>query len=659
MSEPIRAVDLFCGGGGLSWALVEKLEEVAIESHTPTEDVLEDKIDLVGINHDETAIATHKANHPWARHYCDDIQNVKPREIFDEHDPDVKILSGGIECTHWSTARGGKPVDEQKRMPAWDFLTFVQKLRPECVLVENVPEFEKWGKIADDGTPTRDGETFEAWIDSLHALGYNVDWDTLVAADYGDATTRKRLFIIARRNNQPEWPERTHSPDGAGDTEEWRTAADIIDWSDAGESIWGRSRPLVNNTMQRIAEGIRRHAADRLEPFADVVEELGKEDVEMMQERMVPPKYAHLAAQVLDDPFLIGAPEDGGLAPALHAGSTLPKYYGTAGAKPVDEPLDTVTSGGLKHSLCSFVLGQHSNSVARDTDERPVPTIATDGNIQLVNSAPFVLGQHGGATSRDVGNPLPTVASDGYIRLFDAESMVLPANGFYRGLHSNPAFDPDTEPLNTVKAKNTTGHLLTSTLMRYSHGGASLDTDDPLPTITTAKGGVFGLASSYLVPYYGERSGQAPRTHSLEDPCPTVTATGSSPYLASPFMVQYHGTSGPQPIDEPTPTIETRDSLALCIPDLYPWGLDIRFRMLQPGELAAAQGFPADYEFKGNKTETVEQIGNAVPVNLGKALVGSLLTSTTPSLTDFLDDGVESPNADEPIQGPDRAASDD
>jgi DNA (cytosine-5)-methyltransferase 1 len=140
-TEPLRAVDLFCGGGGLSWAVVEKLTELAVEIDRPTRDVLEEKIDLVGINHDETAIATHAKNHPWARHYCDDVENVKPREIFDEHNPDVSILSGGIECTHWSTARGGKPVTEQKRMPAWDFLTFVQKLRPKAVLVENVPEF--------------------------------------------------------------------------------------------------------------------------------------------------------------------------------------------------------------------------------------------------------------------------------------------------------------------------------------------------------------------------------------------------------------------------------------------------------------------------------------------------------------------------------------
>jgi DNA (cytosine-5)-methyltransferase 1 len=604
VTDKIRAVDLFCGAGGLSWGLVQALEEVAVEAADPTAEVLAELIDLVGVNHWERAIQTHQANHPWARHFHDDVQNVNPREVFDEEDPDVKILSGGIECTHWSTARGGKPVDEQKRMPAWDFLTWVQKLRPEAVLVENVKEFAKWGPIEDDGTPTRNGETFEQWVDSLHALGYSVDWQVLNAADYGDATSRERLFIMATREGCPTFPEPTHG-DADDELPDRRTAADIIDWSDAGESIWTRSRPLVQNTMQRIAEGIRRHGDDRLEPFADAVAQLGKEDVAAMQDRVVPAEYAPLVAEFLDEPFLVAPGDDA--TPAL-ADPHLVKYYGTATAKPVGEPVDTITAGGQKYGLCTpYLLGQQSQATARAVDDRPVPTIATDG----------------------------------YVRLFDATAMVLPRNGYHRGLHSNPAYRPDDRPLHTVTARNHDGHLVTPSLMQFSHGGKLLDADAPLPTITTAKGGVFAFASPrpYIVPYYSERSGQRPRVHSIDEPYPTVTATGSDPYLAAPYLIQYHGQSGAHSVAEPTPTLTARDSLALCVPDLYPWGLDIRFRMLQPRELAAAQGFPEDYEFAGTKTETVEQIGNAVPVNLAQNLVESLLADTTPALTDYLDRG--------------------
>ncbi|MFC6792978.1 DNA cytosine methyltransferase, partial [Halobaculum halobium] len=59
-------------------------------------------------------------------------------------------------------------------------------------------------------------------------------------------------------------------------------------------------------------------------------------------------------------------------------------------------------------------------------------------------------------------------------------------------------------------------------------------------------------------------------------------------------------------------------------------------RMLQPRELAAAQGFPSDYEFVGDtKASRTAQIGNAVPVNLARALVNEALTSTAPSLNSY------------------------
>jgi len=56
--------------------------------------------------------------------------------------------------------------------------------------------------------------------------------------------------------------------------------------------------------------------------------------------------------------------------------------------------------------------------------------------------------------------------------------------------------------------------------------------------------------------------------------------------------------------------------------------LDIRFRMLEPRELAAAMGFPADYAFTGNRTDVVRQIGNAVAVQTARWLCLALLGGT-------------------------------
>jgi DNA (cytosine-5)-methyltransferase 1 len=143
----------------------------------------------------------------------------------------------------------------------------------------------------------------------------------------------------------------------------------------------------------------------------------------------------------------------------------------------------------------------------------------------------------------------------------------MPRNGAYRGLHSNPLYEPAERPLHTVTARNTDGYLV-------------------------------------------------------------------SPYLF-PFIDDYEGPAAS--LAEPLGTVTSRDRFALCVPALYPWGLDVRYRMLQPRELKRAQGFPDDYEIRGNKTETTKQIGNAVPVTLAQRLVESLLSNSEPALTDYID----------------------
>lgn len=67
-----------------------------------------------------------------------------------------------------------------------------------------------------------------------------------------------------------------------------------------------------------------------------------------------------------------------------------------------------------------------------------------------------------------------------------------------------------------------------------------------------------------------------------------------------------------------------KDRFGLCIPSLGVV-LDIRFRMLQPHELAAAMSFPKEYEFTGNREAKVKQIGNAVPLRTAKVLCKALL----------------------------------
>lgn len=70
------------------------------------------------------------------------------------------------------------------------------------------------------------------------------------------------------------------------------------------------------------------------------------------------------------------------------------------------------------------------------------------------------------------------------------------------------------------------------------------------------------------------------------------------------------------------------DPRRLVVIDGQTFMLDIRFRMLTNLELARAMGFTdneSTYEFVGNIGQVTKQIGNAVCVNLAKALVTAIL----------------------------------
>ena len=339
MNKKIQCADLFCGAGGTSAGLTLAAHRLGLT------------LDLVAVNHWQTAVDTHTRNHPWARHVCADLASV-------EADPSKLITGGKLdllvaspECTHHSNARGGKPCSDQSRASAWHVLHWCERLQVRDVLIENVREFEKWGPLNADGRPikSKSGATFQAFVQSLRSMGYNVEWRVLCAADYGGATTRRRLFVRASRG-RIEWPEASH----AG---RWRGARDIIDWSIKGEDINARKRPLAPRTMDRIEAGLRKFGGES---------------------------------------FLVV------LRGTSHVEDT---------AKQLTLPLSTISTSGGHHGLCEpFMLGQQSGSHPRAVSD-PVPTISGAGAISLVE--PFVIPmEHSGRQPvRSTKIPLPTITT--------------------------------------------------------------------------------------------------------------------------------------------------------------------------------------------------------------------------------------------------------
>lgn len=250
-------VDNFAGGGGASTG-------IELACGRPV---------TIAINHDPDAILLHKTNHPYTEHLQASVWDVDPEEVC--RGRKVGLAWFSPDCKHFSKAKGAALVDRNIRGLAWIVLRWAGTVRPDIILLENVEEFVTWGPVR-KGKPVKSkaGQTFQQWKRQLKDLGYAVEHRVLVAADYGAPTTRKRFVLVARCDGKPiVWPERTHAPRNspevkAGKLKPWRSAAEIIDWSIPGYSIFQTKeeikqkygvtvvRPLAENTLRRVIRGV-------------------------------------------------------------------------------------------------------------------------------------------------------------------------------------------------------------------------------------------------------------------------------------------------------------------------------------------------------------------------------------------------------------------
>ena len=296
------------------------------------------------------------------------------------------------------------PAADQHRTSAWLILRWAEALYIRRILIENVPEFETWGPIDRYGRPIKSkaGQTYRAFLNALESLGYRIDTRVLTAADYGDPTTRRRLFISADRRRRPRWPRPTHrarhEPDRLG-LPTWRGAREIIDWSLKGQSIFERQRPLAPATLKRIEAGLRKFGGAKAEPFMVI---LRRNSTAVRLEDPAPTITTSGAHLALCEPFLLG--QQSGAAP-----------------RAVAEPVPTVAAGGAISLIEPFIFANRTNNTPKRLEE-PVPTICTANHIALVetNMHPRPTGA-GGAP---VGGPLP-VTMNGQTYLLDIRFRML------------------------------------------------------------------------------------------------------------------------------------------------------------------------------------------------------------------------------------------
>ncbi len=625
MSHPLGLiVDLFAGGGGAS---------------TGIEQALGRPIDLA-INHDAEALAMHRANHPHTRHLCANLREVNPREATGGKP--VFVLWASPDCKHFSRAKGGKPLERAIRSLAWVVVRWVEETMPQILCVENVPEFQTWGPLGLNDRPieAHKGDYFRAWVRRLRRLGYRVEWRELVAADYGAPTSRKRFFVVARRDGQPvAWPEPTHGPKRP---QPWRTAAECIQWDDTAPSIFDRKRPLAPKTQARIAKGIKRYVLDAGEPFV-VVNTTGH------------------APAGLDAPL----PTVTTGKQHLLVGPSLVNLTHGARLEDVQSPVRTVTAAhrGEKALIAPSLIGidQQGARSANWSADAPLSTIVAKGKhavVEAVVEGPqevaWLAKHYGGVVGQPADKPLGTVTSVDHHGLVSASVLKMRGTNVGSDIAS---------PLHTVSAQGQHHGLLCASISEFRTGAVGRAMDEPMSTITAggtpkrpSTGNTKGLLCAHVQRYYS-LGGQL---SAIDAPLPTATAKARFG-LSTAHLTQFNGRSGAQPIEEPAPSVTSRDRFGLVDVALEPdgerylqvrdflrrWGIigpdaeaetvihgvrcrivDIGMRMLRPRELYRAQGFLDSYQIapihKGKPltlTSQVRMCGNSVPPQFSEALV--------------------------------------
>lgn len=459
-------VDNFAGGGGASTG-IEMATGYSVD---------------IAINHDPEAIRMHKTNHPNTTHYCESVWNVDPVKVCGGYP--VALAWFSPDCKHFSKAKGGKPKDKNIRGLAWVACRWAGLVRPRVIMLENVEEFRTWGPLNRGHRPIKkkQGATFQKFVGQLEALGYQVEYRELVAADYGAPTMRKRFFLIARCDEKSIiWPSPTHGPK---DSEEVKTgilkpyigAYTKIDFSRPCPSIFDTAeeikekygiravRPLAEKTMKRIARGLQKFVLENPEPFLIECNHGGER------------KPLDISTPL---PVITGKHGYGIVEPKISP-YIMCNNENNAGAS-VKSSLPTITTGNRNFVASATLIQYHSETGDRDTRRQgikePLMTVDVSNRYGLVTAFlhKYFDGGYTGA-GEEVKNPLPTVTA------WDHNSLVA------------------------------------ATLVQMNNHCDGRDLVEPIPTIT-AGDGHFGEVRAFLMKYYGCGTGQ-----DIKEPLNTITA---------------------------------------------------------------------------------------------------------------------------------------
>lgn len=575
-------VDLFCGAGGTSTGV----ESAKVHNEKCA------KV-IACVNHDANAIASHAFNHPDTLHFTEDIRtlNVNKDSELVKHIAEMRkkhpfakvVLWASLECTNHSKAKGGMSRDADSRTLAEHLFRYIEAINPDSIQIENVEEFLIWGPlipkvVEKDGTsycpltplmkpiwipdPERKSEYYNKWVDKVKKYYYNYDYRILNSADFGALTSRKRFFAQFNKSEFPiVWPEPTHAKNPVSglfeSLEKWRPVKEVLDFDDEGVSIFGRKKPLVEASLERIWHGLIKFVAGGKDKWLLKYNSINKET-----RKHIPPSIEE-PCPVISTQGRLG----------IITSKFLSAYYGNGFTSSVDEPSPTVTTGDRFSLISSTFIDQQFGKSKPAGINTVLGCITTNPKYAKIST--FIMNQYsGGGQSSHINKPAPAILATPKQNLITCEKWVLNTN------FKNTGSSID-QPAPTVTANRKWHYLMDA---QYSRVGN--DVEQPCFTLIAR----MDKTPPYLI---------------------EITQSGKIP-----SFIKIDGNVVIYEIyEDDTPMMKKiKEFMAL-------YGLlDIKMRMLKIQELKEIMGFPADYKLIGTQAEQKKFIGNAVEVTMARKI---------------------------------------
>ena len=173
-----KAVDLFCGAGGLTLGLKQAGFEV-----------------IAGVEINDVAVETYSLNHKNHKIYDADIKTLSPKRMMADlgiEKGELDLLAGCPPCQGFSTHRTrnkSTSMPDERNSLIFEFVRYVRAFLPKTIMMENVPGLAK-------------DKSMEKVISQLINLGYVFNENTVVvrdAAQYGVPQRRRRMIMLASR----------------------------------------------------------------------------------------------------------------------------------------------------------------------------------------------------------------------------------------------------------------------------------------------------------------------------------------------------------------------------------------------------------------------------------------------------------------------------